>query len=433
MTTISRLIAASLIAASCLALLATELNLGIAFISFLLVLEVLTWALIACLRPKFPWLITPRDRSPDLDPEGLKRFIEHGYDPELGWIRKPNTSKQEFGGGGQDSCYRIDASGRRENPGHAGLPVHIACYGDSFTFGRQVDDNATFAWHLSEITGSDVLNYGVGNYGLDQALLRVERERTERRDRSRVVVMGVVPSTIVRVLSVWKHYAEFGNTFGFKPRFFLCEEGLSQAPNPICSESEFARYRDHLPEIQAHDPHYRGHFLRYMFRFPYLVSTLASPRRNLALLSRVLVDQLAARAERRPFPAGMEIIMECNLSQRVNLFREAEPVELLTRLVTRFADLGRLHDFDPVFFLLPQKDDILYQRRSGDYFYAEFLAQAARVLPTVDLTPEFMHRSDLDALYCDDTEYGGHLSSQGNLLAAELLYLTLKRSDLIST
>lgn len=39
---------------------------------------------------------------------------------------------------------------------------------------REVNDNETIQYFLSNLTNSFVSNYGVGNYGLDQAVLRFE-------------------------------------------------------------------------------------------------------------------------------------------------------------------------------------------------------------------------------------------------------------------
>lgn len=140
-----------------------------------ILLEIASCLLINYLRKGFQWLITSHDEYPVLDPKGLRKFIEHGYDSELGWIRKPNTEKEEIGKYGKTQ-YHINHIGSRRNPGHEEQPKAIACYGDSFAFARQVNDNETFEWHLSEMTRTNVLNFAVGNYGLDQALLRLKRE-----------------------------------------------------------------------------------------------------------------------------------------------------------------------------------------------------------------------------------------------------------------
>ena len=174
------------------------------------------YVLTVFVRKRFQWFITSKDENPDIDEEGLKRFIEHGFDSELGWVRKPNTEHEEVGREGKTK-YHIGIHGSRLNPDHENLKKCISTYGDSFCFCRQNNDDTTWQWYLSELTNTNVLNFGVGNYGLDQSLLRVKREY--HKEETPVVIMCVVPSTIVRVLCVWKHYNEYGNIFGFKPRF----------------------------------------------------------------------------------------------------------------------------------------------------------------------------------------------------------------------
>ena len=48
----------------------------------------------------------------------------------------------------------------------------ITLYGDSFTYGEEVDHEDAWSNRLAERIGCHVGNYGVGGYGSDQALLR---------------------------------------------------------------------------------------------------------------------------------------------------------------------------------------------------------------------------------------------------------------------
>ena len=77
----------------------------------------------------------------------------------------------------------------------------------------------------------NILNYGVSNYGLDQAILKYKRCKVSKNVK--IVIMGFVPETITRIQSRWKHYTEFGNINGFKPKFDLVNNKLVLKPNPI--------------------------------------------------------------------------------------------------------------------------------------------------------------------------------------------------------
>lgn len=400
------------------------------FILCIVILELLSYFLIRNLRKKFQWLITPEDESPELSREGLKKFIDHGYDTELGWVRKPNTEKEEIGKEGTTKYY-IDRIGSRKNPGHEKLPKKMSFYGDSFIFARQVNDGQTCQWHLSELTKTNVLNFAVGNYGLDQALLRLKREYP--KNKTEVVIMGVVPSTIVRVLCMWKHYNEFGNTFGFKPRFILKKGKLSLIKNVIDSEEKFFAYKRFLPKIRKYDYFYRTKFKEEMIKFPYFVSILSNPARNIPLIFMVILHSWVKKEKKlEVYPAPMRIIMDINLKLRYRLYKKNnDAVNLMMKLIEEFAAYGKRNKFVPVFLFMPQKDDLLLIREKG-CFYDDFIKKIEKKIHIIDLMNILINRNDLDRIYSDDNQYGGHYSSYGNKLIAGIIYEELKKRKLFN-
>jgi hypothetical protein len=74
-------------------------------------------------RKEFQWLITKQDEYPQLDPKSLEKFLNTSYDPDLGWVRKPNTTGIEKSGDAQSS-YSIDALGSRTI--HRPQSLHLA-------------------------------------------------------------------------------------------------------------------------------------------------------------------------------------------------------------------------------------------------------------------------------------------------------------------
>ena len=121
----------------------------------------------------FQWMIVAKDERPNFSKNGLQKFFQHGYDSELGWVRKPLTEHEEIGKNGK-TIWHIDKNGARNNPIIGFKEGKISCYGDSFTFARQVNDNETWNYYLSELTKTNIQNFGVGNYGIDQSLLRLK-------------------------------------------------------------------------------------------------------------------------------------------------------------------------------------------------------------------------------------------------------------------
>ena len=102
--------------------------------------------------------------------EFAKKGAASNFDSLLGWTMKPLASEQN-----EDWSYRIDERGARLNNKNKNR-TRISTYGDSFTFCDQVCDDETWQYYLSDLTKSNVINFGVGGYGTDQAFIRIERE-----------------------------------------------------------------------------------------------------------------------------------------------------------------------------------------------------------------------------------------------------------------
>ena len=196
-------------------------------------------------------------------------FFSKSFDPTLGWVRKKNSTGIEKGEQKQ-IFFKIDEIGSRTNSNSGKYVPTIACFGDSYAFCRQVDNDETWEYFLSEFLETGVINFGVGNYGLDQALIRYKN--TDLPTSVNTVIMAVVPETICRIQSNWKHYLEFGNTFAFKPKFFLENGHLKLQENPMQNEIDFLNYREKLPFIQSNDRFYKEKFRKFQFRFPYTIS-----------------------------------------------------------------------------------------------------------------------------------------------------------------
>ncbi|MGY5141274.1 MAG: hypothetical protein ACW9W9_07750, partial [Candidatus Nitrosopumilus sp. Bin_571-38] len=349
----------------------------ITFVTIYLILEIILFLIVLNVRKKFQWMITSCDEKPKLSEEGLKKFIPNGYDSELGWIRKPNTSHKEKGKFGVTE-WNINNIGARNNPSFEKNKIDISCHGDSFTFCRQVNDNETWEHYLSKKTNSNVQNFGVGNYGIDQSLLRLKREI--HHNSTKIVIMGVVPDTISRILSLWKHYYEYGNTFAFKPRYIIKNNEIFLIKNIIDDESKFLKYEKELDLIKENDFFYSKKFQKEKIYFPYTFSILKNPKRNISIIYWVMkikllqiMDKDISKIEWNP----MKIIMNINLQWRIKLYKEHTATELLYKIIEEFARYTRQENIVPVFVFLPQKDDILFIKKHHHYYCLLYTSDAA--------------------------------------------------------
>ena len=369
-------------------------------------------ALIIWLRRRCAWLITGRDRLPVIDREGLNAFLEHGWDAEIGWVRKPNTRHGELGRSGVRTSYSLDGFGARRNPGFENRPVRVLAYGDSYTFARQVNNEEAWPHVLSTLLDANVANFGVGNYGLDQALLRLEREFDDHP--APVVMMGLVPETLCRILSVWKHFSEYGNTFGFKPRFVLENGALRLLPNPVDDPAKFFRIAEFYDHVAANDYFHDSKFSRDILTFPFVWSLARSWRRNLPMITAALSDRLGLSED-----AAFVRVMRRNIDLTSRLFRDPEAVALFKAVTRRFISFCRDRGAEPVLVMMPQLMDN-ERIEVGDHYYQPVLDDLAAEMTVIDLAPALLARSNVGSLFIHD-RYGGHMSVDGNRIIADVL------------
>lgn len=396
----------------------------------LVLVEVGLFLIVSMQRRSFPWLITKRDELPTFDSRALQKFMDYSFDPHLGWVRRPDSSGIENGQKGPIT-FHIDSAGSRANSFEKSPPV-IAAFGDSYAFCRQVEDDETWEAQLSRQEGFGVLNFGVGNYGIDQALLRYEGMVLP--DTVRVVVMGFVPETICRIQSYWKHYLEFGNTFAFKPRFIIDSEGrLTLLENLVRSAEDFAVFHEKLSEIREADGFYEKKFRSHQFRFPYVFSLMRNPLKQSMLISAVALRGVwralgvsSQRIENIPFT----LVMKNNLRDAYQLYSDSKSTKLLSAILIRFQEEAQRRGHIPLVVVMPQLLDLKLNKNKATP-YQGYFSELARQLPVLDLTEKFIN-AGFEKLYIND-QYGGHLSVDGNRLVAEEIatWLKLKRESVI--
>lgn len=379
-------------------------------IAIIIAAELFLITLVLWLRSSCPWLITWLDRSPKIDPRGLDAFMEHGWDAELGWIRKPNTQHNETGRDGVQTSYHLDQNGARLNPGFENRAIDILAYGDSYTFARQVNDDETWPHLLSTQLDVNVANFGVGNYGLDQALLRLEREY--EKYPAKIVIIGVVPETICRIHAVWKHFSEYGNTFAFKPRFILNGSQLELFRNVINTRDKYSRIEEYYDTLAQHDYFYHRKFCRDLFTFPFTFSLIRNWQRNSTLILKALADRLNITKD-----AAFISVMNRNIDMTVELFDCPECTDLFARICHRFKNFCDTHDAKPVLVMMPQLMDLM-RIKDENHYYKDLLTKLSEDMTVIDLAPALLASGAPEDLYINDY-YGGHLSELGNEVAAK--------------
>lgn len=384
------------------------------FLLYIILIEILFFIFTFYIRSKNQWFITTKDKKPLFEKNTIEKILLKSYDPLLGWDRKANTSgfdKSEK----RIAKWNINKNGARDNLEYNDKESFISLFGDSFTFAREVDDNETWGYKLSESTQSNVENFGVGNFGFDQALIKLTNKLELKIISPKIVIICVVPDTISRVLSVWKHYYEYGNIFGFKPRYILENGKITLINNYINSQDKFYKIDKYIEKIQKYDFFYENKFQKEIVGFPYSINFLKNFKRNFCLV----YETLKKGHLKTPPPS----IMKNNLNYRISLYQEKENVDLLIEELKIFNSLANKYKFKPYFLVIPQKDDVTYIKKNNYHFYQELINNVPNGINCIDTYEYFKKYSKdgIDSIYSESTEYGGHLNSKGNEIIAKIL------------
>lgn len=146
----------------------------------------------------------------------------HQPHPTRGWVPRPKAHTSPEAG----ITYTTNAQGYRalydyENDPHR---YQVLVLGDSFTFGDEIDDSATWPALLQARRADlNVLNMGVTGYGIDQMLVTLEDEIP--RYRPQLVICAFVTDDLQRSALAFRDYK--------KPRFVLGKAGLTLTNTPI--------------------------------------------------------------------------------------------------------------------------------------------------------------------------------------------------------
>ena len=387
----------------------------------LVFIEILLRLYVKFLRKRFQWIITSKDNFPDFNLAALRKFHQSSFDSTLGWVRKPNTSGIDKLDSGE-SKYNIDSLGSRKWTGNESKKSNFTVYGDSYAFARQVDDDCTWVAYLSKDLNLNGSNFGVGNYGFDQALIRYKLN--DHPSETKYSIIAVVPETICRIHSYWKHYLEFGNTFAFKPKFFIKNNNLELLNNPIHTLDDYSKLNKFISHIQLNDPFYKIRFLKFQYRGLYILSLFRSPSIILEkfLLLITLPFTFLLKKISLSYPKIIDypfsIIHKSNIKLASKFYRDKKYNQLFLLLLKEFRDVANKKKHLPSVVIIPQYHDVVFYRKNISY-HSDFFS-TIDFIDVIDLTPAFAKLDNLENYYTNDV-YGGHLSTLGNRFVSNVI------------
>lgn len=310
------------------------------------------------------------------------------YDPDLGWV--PAPGRKGVNPSGFNSTL---AEPTKDHPGK----LRVAVFGASYTRGwwKELENRLSSR-------GAEVLDFGVGGYGLDQAYLRWKKQGRDYNPD--VVVLGCCLQTIFDNLNMLRlvRHPRTGMPFA-KPRFILADDRLELVNAPTPDPTQIARVLSGLNawQLLAYE--------RFYVPADY-VDTLWRSSRFLAL----------AEAKVGSFNSELLRLVSSQRSIPSRFFRPGEePVELALKLIEAFKADVESRGAKFLFVNLPTSGDLAWFKARGEFSYATLYSavqQRARVVKVEDGLMEALAGREIDSLFSD-----GHYDSELQAVVAEAI------------
>ena len=294
----------------------------------------------------------------------------------------------------------------------------VTTFGDSYVFGKYVNNNETWQNYLSKELRSNVENYGVANFGLDQAYLKYKS--TKITNGVKYIIFGFVPETICRIHSYWKHYYEFGNVYGFKPIFFREKPNrkFKKVESFLNYFNEISKIKKNLYKIKKFDHFYKSKFKKRIIKFPYFFYFLKNFNINFIVYFFLFFSLISSTKKKNYYKKALKIIIHQNIKDANNLYLDQQLSENLKDLIGMIDIDIKKKKIKTLFLVIPQKEDLKLDKEFR--FYEQFYEKLSKKINVLDLTNVFLEYSKTDDLYEDD-KYASHLSVKGNKLVSKTL------------
>ena len=360
------------------------------------------------IKKKFSWLINKSDLYPYFDKERFLFFKKFRFNYNLGWQNKPGFKNYDKVNKKKIN-YSIDKRGFR-NKYKKNKKELIASFGDSYVFCRQVKDNETWQEQLTKNKNFCILNYGEGNYGLDQSLIKYSNTKFKRD--TKYIIQGFVPETISRIQSEWKHFIEFGNIHAFKPKFEIIKRKLILKKNPISRKTKIKDLPRVINNIKNSDRFYKEKFLKHTLQFPYILNFFKNLKFNLKIFLIFFLENKKNLKDKL-----FEIVVQNNLRMSHIRYNEEYSKNLMNKILEKFIQVAKRKGQKPIIIIFPQLFDLKLKKTVK--FVNKYFDDFDKDVYVINLIKK-LNKYDTKKLYIND-QYGGHFSKYGNKVAANII------------
>jgi hypothetical protein len=269
----------------------------------------------------------------------------------LGWTIKPNGFWLDL--------YRANSKGIRGDKEYQTYPekniIRISTFGDSFTHCDGVKNEHTWQEQMNNDNPKlEVLNFGAGGYGFDQAFLRYKQEGILYN--SHIIFIGFMEENIKRLVNVFRPFYLPGIPLT-KPRFFIRENELVLLNNPLAELNDCKVLLDNpkslLSKLGENDYYYKVLLKESVLDFSPFV-------RLVKLIYHMIFKRYLEYFDKSIYKNGY-------------YNKKSEAFKICTKLFDEFYYLAQKNKSLPVIILLPNRFDIKRYREDKSKIYSPLI------------------------------------------------------------
>lgn len=286
----------------------------------------------------------------------------------------------------------------------------ISLYGNSFTFGSDVNHDEAWSSLLAKKLNCSVYNFGVPAYGVDQAVLKYKQNLNFK---SKLIILGVHPVDIER--NVTQNYTLIANNyidiFTFKPKFVIKKDQIKLINIPINSLKDGKLFKKNFKSYLKHDELINKYDKQLIeFKFPFSLTLIKSgivfikEKKGSISHTGILPDTL-------PF-----------------WLREKESLKLNSRIVEYFFSICEESNHNCKVLIIPDYTSLIYfqntKKNINLEIYKNYKWKDHVWDPTVWLGEKI--KNDTCFYIGVNKDCNGHYNKEGNKLLADYVFYKFK-------
>ncbi|MCI5056493.1 MAG: SGNH/GDSL hydrolase family protein [Flavobacteriales bacterium] len=317
-----------------------------------------------------------------------KSFIQ--YDSLIGWIPSYNFVSEDGWYAHERNGIRVLDSSNVIDSNNT--KFRIALFGDSYIYGDEVPFQGTIGAQLQALldTNSEILNFGIGGGGMDQALLRLKHQG--KYFNPDVILFGFQPENVMRNGNIFRSIYNLNAGIPFtKPRFTKVKDEFQLINYPTMKPHQIVDSLK-LGSLKSQDV-----FFDQRFEQSFYHSKLISLMHNIMTLNR------------------FNYLNE----QKAFYTQESQSFETAFHILSEFQKTADSLGAKFLILHLPRKLDLIHSNQ-GELIYQDMLSKIKDEYLCVD-PEQSLRNNEIDELFRPKQHY----SSFGNGIIAQKIHSSI--------